>query len=202
MASATSGEDRDRGDAREPAAALCAAGRVHEGALGRRELAELAHLVELAARPEEIGAAAEALPLGGARLEAVARGVLAGLLVEPVAQRAPAADQRVVRELVARRARGGVARDDEPAAHQRLERLGGGVIAGAGELAALADGARAGRRDEPEHGAAGGRARLRAEPEEDGVRVAGEPAEGAAQALERGGGDHAAGNVARLPQLG
>src|SRR5258708_7037648 len=98
----------DGGGAATPATALHRARRlVDEGALARRQLGQRQRLalVELARAPQRLGRAAEALPLGDGGLEAQAGGAAVGGGGEPAAQPRPAADPRLLRDLVHGRVR-------------------------------------------------------------------------------------------------
>jgi hypothetical protein len=112
------------------AADLGAAAARKASSRGRRLLAfEGVALGELLGGPQAVAAAAEALPLDGGELEAVADLAGLALLGDPALEGAPVADEGLVGDLVDGAVLG-LADDDEAAADEGLE---GGLLGGVAE---------------------------------------------------------------------
>ena len=188
--------ERDReADAQDATAPHCRARRVGELRFDRRQLGggELREVGELALAPQGVGRVVEALPGGGRRREARVDGAQLDGARQPLRECRPAVDEALVRELEQRWVV--AARDDETAAHERVQRL-----AIAAQLVGAATRARALGRDEAEQDAASVGAVRGGERVDHGICMTREGAADAADRVERARADRLR-RVARFPQL-
>ncbi len=204
---AIGGEDDEREDEhREPTppalACHCAARSEEKGPLARPQggHVERAHLVELPLSPEGLAGTQEALPLGTGHLDPLAQDAMADVVIQPVAERAPALDERLVGNLPARLSAHG-ARVQQPAVDERAKGGAGGPIRGLGELILAALDARALRRHEPKQESPRRHVLRRTQAREHPIRMPGQCSGHPAHRVERLAGDAALRRVAPLPQL-
>ena len=175
--------------------------RDDERALERREVGRIERhrLAEPRPAPRRVGAPAQPVPLGAGLREALAAHAVLGVGVEPAAQRAPAAHQHLVRELVGRTGLA-VVRHHQPAGDQGGHRALGPVADR--ELGLGARHAGTERRHQPEQHAPRVHAIGRRHPGDHRVAVARQRPRDAAHRIERRLRDQPALAIARLPQLG
>ena len=130
------GDGDGRGDDREatqaPTATHAGPAGGQEGSLARPQRGGVEHagLGQRTLVPERVDRTRGAVPLGGGGLEAVAGAAGLPFLVEPDLQGQPAADQRLVGDLVDGAA-GHVTDDEQARGDQHLERGALDVVAGA-----------------------------------------------------------------------